>query len=244
MNTRLLLAILSVVALASCSTAYKAQTPDDVYYSPAKPQDEYVQVETQKERESYRTEEYYAPDDRYLRWKVRNRNRWSTFDDYSSNDFYYGQSVYAYNRPWGNYWNSYWSWNNYYNPYCNRVIVINPKTNTLVYNKIRSYTPGTYNNTSYNNNNNRNTKLNQGSYRPTGTYNNSNSNSLGNSLKKVFSNGNSNNSNSERPVRTYTPSTPSSNSNSNSGSSNSSSGSSGSGGSGGGGGTTRPNRGG
>ena len=75
MNSRLLLAVLSVAALSSCSTAYKAQTPDDVYYSPPKTQpaqDDYVRVETEKERNTYQyNEDRYTSDDRYLRWKVR-----------------------------------------------------------------------------------------------------------------------------------------------------------------------------
>src|SRR6516165_9522617 len=114
MNTRFLLAICSVAALASCSTTYKATTPDDVYFSPAQ--------------------------DSYLRWKVRNPQRWSTFDDYDYQWYAYNNPMtygyYGY-QPWGVYWNSYWSWNSYYNPYCNHVIVVNPKTNATVFNKLR-----------------------------------------------------------------------------------------------------------
>src|SRR2546423_848075 len=247
MNTRFLLAIFSLAALSSCSTAYKAQTPDDVYYSPAKPQAEYVKTETPKDREAYRYEssnDYYSPDDRWLRWKVRDRQRWSTFDDYDYQFNGYNEvwsyntyNAYSYNRPWGNYWNSYWTWNSYYNPYCNKVIVVNPKTNATVYNKIRTYTPGTYNNTTYNNRNvTRPVKLSAGSYSPNNSYNNGNSNSLGNSIRKIFSNSNNNSSSTpssnDRPVRTYTPpSNSSSSSPSSSGSSGSSGGSSGGGGS-------------
>ena len=45
MNSKILLLALFVAALSSCTTAYKTgQTPDDVYYSPARPQgEEYVQ---------------------------------------------------------------------------------------------------------------------------------------------------------------------------------------------------------
>jgi hypothetical protein len=247
MISRILPAVITIALLSSCSTAYRAQTPDDVYYSPARPQEEYVRVETQKERDAYRYEEENV-DDRYLRWKVRNRNRWSGFDDYS-NDWYdyrygYNNSYYTWNRPY--YWQNYWSWNAGYNPYCGRVIIVNPKNNAPVYNSVvRTYRPGTYN-TTYNNSNNSNTKFktSPGTYRSSGSYNNSNnSGSLGNSIKKVFNNSNnnsSNNSNSDsRPTRTYSP--PTNNSSSNSSGSGSGSGSSGSGS---GGGVSRPSRGG
>jgi hypothetical protein len=244
MNSRIILAVLTIAVLSSCSTAYKAQTPDDVYYSPARPQEEYVRVETQKDRNDYQPADDVYSEDRYLRWKVRNRTRWSSFDDYTYYDLYdyrYTNGVY-WNRN-NYYWNSYWSWNNYYNPYCTRVIAVNPKYNPVAYNQVRSYTPGTYKTSYSNSNNTYRPKTSPGVYRSTGSYNNSNSSSLGSSIKKVFSNsGNSNNNSSypsdSRPNRTYTPS-PSNNSSS-SGSSSSSSGSS----SGSGGGVSRPSRGG
>jgi uncharacterized membrane protein YgcG len=245
MNSRIILAVLTIATLSSCSTAYKAQTPDDVYYSPAKPQEEYVRVETQKDRDAYYDEGY--SEDRYLRLKVGNRTRWSVYDDYANNWYDYRYGSISYNPYWstGSYWNNYWSWNRGYNPYCNQVIVVNPK-NPVAYNQVRNYTPGTYK-SSYNNSNNAiRTKTSPGVYRPTGSYNNSNSNSstLGNSFKKVFSNSNSSNNNSSsdsRPSRTYTP--PANNSSNNNSSNSSSSGSSGSS-SGSGGGVSRPSRGG
>jgi uncharacterized membrane protein YgcG len=242
MNSRIILSVLTVATLTSCSTAYKAQTPDDVYYSPARPQEEYVRVETQKDRDAYYDEGY--SEDRYLRWKVRNRTRWSVYDDYAYNwhDYRYGNIVY--NPFWntGSYWNNYWYWNRSFNPYCGNVIVVNPK-NPVAYNQVRNYTPGTYK-TPYNNSNNAmRVKTSPGTYRPTGSYNNNNRSSnttLGNSIKKVFSNSNNNSNGSSqgdsRPNRTYTPSNSSSNSSSGS--------SSGSSGGGGGGGVSRPSRGG
>src|SRR5688572_4789854 len=105
-----------LVVFASCTTAYKTgQTPYDVYYSPSRPQEEYVRVQEKDDR-SYRNEEEYY-DDRYLRMKVRNR-RWSTLDDgfgyYSYNPYFnsYHNNYLYYNSPWSNY--SYW--NHYYNP--------------------------------------------------------------------------------------------------------------------------------
>src|SRR6476659_1833794 len=174
MNTRLLLAISSVAALVSCSTSYKAQTPDDVYFSPARPAAETVKKETNQQQEAkkqdqYKYDDYYTSEDRYLRWKVRDPQRWSTFDDYDYQWYAYNNSInynyYNYSRPWGTYWNSYWTWNSSYNPYCHKVIVVNPKTNSTVYNKIRTYTPGTYNNTTYNRTNGtRSVKVSQGAY--------------------------------------------------------------------------------
>ncbi|HEX2534500.1 MAG TPA: hypothetical protein VHK69_12230, partial [Chitinophagaceae bacterium] len=83
------LPLLSLAFLASCTSAYKTgQTPDDVYYSPTRPQDAYVHTETRQDRqerkyESDRRDDRYDEDyyyDRYLRMKIRNRSRWSTID--------------------------------------------------------------------------------------------------------------------------------------------------------------------
>jgi len=240
MNTRFLLAICSVATLASCSTSYKAQTPDDVYFSPPKGNGATTtKTETQPTQQAA-TSEYYPAQDSYLRWKVRDPQRWSTFDDYDYQWYAYNNPAVTYGyygyQPWGVYWNSYWTWNSYYNPYCNKVIVVNPKTNTTVFNKLRTYTPGTYNNTTFNNSNrsSKPAKVSLGSYSPNNTYNNGN-NSFGTTIKKIFSNSGSSSSSGDRPVRSYSPS-----------SSGSSGGSSGGGRSsgGGGGGVSRPGRGG
>src|SRR5436190_21477494 len=105
MQRQILLLAITAAALSSCTTAYKTgQTPDDVYYSPARPQDEYVRVE-KKEQQQYRSNDDYY-DDRYLRMKVQNRNRWSDLDDW----YYYG------NRYTYSYYNSN-NWNNPWTPY-------------------------------------------------------------------------------------------------------------------------------
>ncbi len=112
-KTILLLAVFAAI-LTSCSTSYKTgQTPDDVYYSPSRPQqeDEYVQSE-KKDEQQYKNDEYY--DDRYLRMKVRNRSRWSDLDNW----YYYDKYSTSYNYYYGSYHNPYNSWNYYYNPYC------------------------------------------------------------------------------------------------------------------------------
>lgn len=117
MKLNLLIGAVLLVSISSCSTAYRSgQTPDDLYYSPGRVQDEYVRVEKNDDR-YYDGDEYY--EDRYLRMRVQNRYQWSVLDDY------YFNSPYSYNYYGGaflgssfnNPWSSYHMWNNYYNPY-------------------------------------------------------------------------------------------------------------------------------
>ncbi len=242
---------LTVAALSSCTSAYKTgQTPDDVYFSPGREEkaQEYVQLQERDDR-YYRGSDYY--EERFLRMRMQNRYRWSALDDYYFNNTY-AYNAYGYYQNWYSPWNSYYAWNTYYNPYYGGIhcypgtIIIKdpqrytPPSRAIAFNP-NSYVPNSSNrvtgsrslNNSYNNTNST-------------RYNNSNSNrsSLGESVRKIFSNSNSNsgnynsnNSNNSTPTRSYTPS--SSNS-SNSGSRSSSSG--GSSGGGGGGTTTRPPR--
>jgi len=249
MKRQILLLAITAAALSSCTTAYKTgQTPDDVYFSPTRPQDEYVRVE-EKEEPRY-DEEYY--DDRYLRMKVHNRTQWNTLDDWYSYERY-GYSYNPYYHNYGYYYNPYTSWNYYYNPYCrNNVIAYYPGQTGhpgQVYvaqnvPKPRSFNLASYTNTNYNNANS-NVKMNtykKGVSKP--VYNNRNTNDgFSNTLKLIFNSGNNNSSNSSYspPSRSYSPS---SSSPSSSSSSSGSSGSSGSGSSSGGGGATRPSRGG
>jgi uncharacterized membrane protein YgcG len=248
MKSRFLLFVLAVVALSSCSTYKSGQTPDDVYYSPERESAEYAEIRQSNTSGRYRSYEYDDADDRWLRMRVRNPYRWNAFDDYDWN-IYSGWSN-NWNNPysysWNNYWHGYYTWNSWYNPYCRNVIVVNPKTNPAAYNKVRTFSLGSYTNTNYANSNSviRNSK---GVYSPgRSTYNNNNSynnnNTLGTSIRKVFQGNNSGNGNNsytpssnDRPSRSYTPSN-----NSSSGSSSSSS----SGGSSSGGGVSRPGRGG
>jgi hypothetical protein len=258
MTLRIILpAIIGIAAFSSCATAYRTgQTPDDVYYSPARQGAAYATMDQQRDgRGSYQQgnnrSDYYSYDDRWLRMRVMNRNRWSAFDDYDWNDWRYNSWSYNSYSPygWNNYWNSYYRWNSWYNPYCGGIIVVNPKTNPNVYTKVRNFSLNSYTNTNYNTANNSPTRgkgirLGSGS-----GYNNSNSNSgLGSSIRKVFGGSGSSRdsyyspgSSGDRPSRTYTPSSSSSSPSSRS-SGSSSSGSSGS--SGGGGGVSRPSRGG
>ena len=246
MKRQILLLAITAAALSSCTTAYKTgQTPDDVYYSPARPHDEYVRVD--EDDDKYRNDDEYY-DDRYLRMKVQNRSRWDILNDWYSYDRYgyrYNNYGYGYNNYYGSYWNPYTSWNYYYNPYSpNTVIVVNPKVPSTLNNNVR---PRNFNLSSYTNNNynNANNKVVNGNPKPgvvsRPVYNNSNRGSLSNTIKQIFSGGNNNSNNNSYspPSRNYSPS---SSTGSSSGSSGSSSG--GSSGSGSSGGVTRPTRGG
>ncbi len=175
---------LAMVALSSCSVYRSGQTPDDVYYSPGPSQeDSYMTVDNTRKGRSYGRYDNTNPDDNYLRMRVRDRYRWSAFDNYSTlNDWqynggYYGMynpyysgigynmmgynmgmgfGPYGYYNPWSfnSYWNSYYHWNSYYNPYCPGIIVGSYKTNPVVYNSVRNFNMATYNNnTGYNNRN-------------------------------------------------------------------------------------------
>lgn len=149
MNTKILLLALVVVALSSCSTAYKmGQTPDDVYFSPAKEQkeEEYVNVEDRQDR--YRGERYNSynnspynnsyddfysyRNDRMLRMSIGNRMRLSAFDDYYWNDGYNSWKYNNYGYTLNNPWNSYHYWNNFYNPYT-RFNMYNPYYSNAYY---------------------------------------------------------------------------------------------------------------
>jgi len=128
----LLLVLSSAAALTSCSTAYRSgQTPDDVYYSPSRPQgEEYVDVERQQGRYDDRANQGYNNyeqaydnyrDDRFLRMSVGNPMRLSAYNDFS---MYYGGlgfNTWRYNNFYNMGYNSPWSglsyWNSFYNPY-------------------------------------------------------------------------------------------------------------------------------
>lgn len=231
MKSPLLLLAFTALLFTSCTTAYKTgQTPDDVYYSPARPQDEYKEAESKNERKYRYDDDYY--DDRYLRMKVRNRNRWSDLDNW----YYYDRYSIGYNYYFGTFNNPFNAWNYYYNPYCCCVnnfnyVFINPKTPAAPPVVKRHFNLAGYNNTATNNNNTGLLKTrNNTTARPVYNNTNSNNNSLSNKVRTIFSNDNSGSGSS----RTYSPSSSGSSGGSSRGSS------SGSGGSGGG--VSRPGR--
>jgi uncharacterized membrane protein YgcG len=235
MRSAILLLVLSGAILGSCTSAYKTgQTPDDVYFSPERPQDKYVAVKDDENR--YQGDDYYY-DDQYLRMKVHNRMMWSDLDDPY---FYNPRYSYSYYNNWSNPWSPYTYWNYYYNPYCSPVIYT-PKT-VIASNHPRVFNLNTYNNAQLANNNYTNPKgsLNNNSYNYSSKparivgytpSNNNSSSGAGNFLRNIFNSSSNNNSSSG-----------SSNSSFSSGSRSSSSGSGSSGSSGGGGGGSAPGR--
>ncbi len=123
MKLRLLLLGCVAAGLYSCSSTYRStQTPDDVYYSPARE----IRATTEDQYE-----DYTSNDDRYLRMKAHNYNRWATLDDYSYwydsryyNNYYAYQGYGFYPTPGlGYYYSPYSSW---YYPYCTVVYYKNP----------------------------------------------------------------------------------------------------------------------
>jgi len=230
MKSAILLLALTTAAFTSCTTAYKTgQTPDDVYFSPARPQDEYVQTEKEDDRQYSYSDEYY--DDRYLRMKVRNRYRWNDLNDW----YYYERYGFGHNYYYGSYYNPYNSWNYYYNPYCccyGNNHYSNPKN--ISYTppvKPHSFNLAGYTNSNYNTGNAKSAKT--SGIHP--VYNNSNNNSnsnngkgLSNTIRNILrSNDNSNSGSSgssgNSGSRTYNPSSSSSSNNSSSSSSSGSS---------------------
>lgn len=213
MKSAILLLALSAIVFSSCTTAYKSgQTPDDVYYSPARMQDEYVETENRNERKYRNSDDYY--EDRYLRMKVQNHNRWNDLDDWYGSERRYRYTVFNNYGLYNNPWNPHTYWNSNYNPYYTQCF-IGSNIKTVAYTKPRTFNLNTYTPTTTNN------QPSSNKYRNTNTYTesrNSNSNS-GNALRDIF---NGNNSSSGSKVNTS----------SNSGNSNNSSGSTSSGSSG------------
>ncbi len=226
MKSKILLLAVVVALFSSCTTAYKTgQTPDDVYFSPARPQqsEEYVQRDKRSDASKYNNvDEYY--EDQYLRMKVRNRNLWSDLNDPFYNSYRYNYSAYNCNCL-GNPWTPASYWNNHFNPYYQGTVIVSPQT-TVRYSGPRTFnlnsyndkelTNGTYSNpkfigsgSGYSNSNNNNTYTSPRN-------SNSNNNNSGNILRDIFGGGNNNNNSSGN------------NSNNNSSSSSSSSSSSGS----------------
>ncbi len=203
MRSSILLLVLSAIVLGSCTSAYKTgQTPDDVYFSPQRSQNEYVDVKDNDNRYNGSDDQYY--EDEYLRMKVHNRLVWSQLDDYYYSPGYnYG---YYNSLDWNNPWSGSTYWNYYYNPYCSPVFITS-KT-SMVYNHPRVFNLNTYTNNQTTSSNYSRSKNGSGTYnngfntynRPVrmvgvGSSNNSGS-STGNFLRNIFNSGSSNNNNS------------------------------------------------
>ena len=211
MYTKTLLLALSVAAFSSCSTAYKSgQTPDDVYYSPTRVEEENSNNDREERRDQTT---YQSNEDWQVRMAIRDR-RWRDLDDYS-----YNNSPYNYCYCQCNHYTGY-----YYNPYFYPSPIYNVKVNTVKLNN----TPRMVNLNAYHNYNVAvaNRKTSGTTWINPSRYNNSNSNNsnrgLGNTIRRVI-----------EPKRTTTTSTnddrsytPTNNNNNNSSSSSSTSSSS------------------
>ena len=139
MKTKHLLYLLSIVALCSCSSAFRTgQTPDDVYYSPAPPPPvEYVTTDNQQDRDRYSYNNTFNSEDLAIRRGINDpRYRSSISLDlgygYSPYD-YYGSSLYA---PYTPYYSPYGS---FYNPYSYTGVTFYP--HGYNYNYYGAYSP-------------------------------------------------------------------------------------------------------
>jgi hypothetical protein len=219
----LLLSTIALTVLSGCSTAFKSgQTPDDVYYSPAREVSPAKEDELTKQQQEEYQEYISSQDDRYLRMKVAHRNRWSSIDDY---DYWYDSRYdfgcsntynhYSYSNPWNPSWGisigsgygrrgyGSYGWNN---PLYTVVYYGSPKFSgggSTSGSNISAFRNKNYSNENY------------GFKDPkTGAFipNNGNSN-FGNLLKRVFSSStsgsNGNTTSYDRPARTFNNSTPS-----------------------------------
>ena len=182
MKINFLLLIIITAAISSCSTSYKTgQTPDDVYYSPARLQTDNVRREDDNKNVQDNSV-YTSPDDRYIRRRVHNR-RYRRYDD-------------GYNYPYG-YNNGY---NNYPPVYGNPKLGATQNTSQPRKTNLGAYKPNT---TAPDSAKRFNPKLgsqnNTGTTNPVRTFGNpgnsssNNGSAVGNLIRRVFSGDNSSN---------------------------------------------------
>ena len=215
MKTKHLFLLGIIAAFSSCSSAYRiGQTPDDVYFSPASPQNNYVTSNNQQNKDTYAYNNTYNSEHLAIRRGIGNpryRNNISLDFGYGYNPYdYYGSSFY---NPYSSFYNPYtytgvtfypynYNYNNsYYSPYYNNYyppVYYIPKSGGAVsnYSGPRKYNMGVYNN---------NTNANPVYTHPAQpTTTNSvpvrtfktqptNTSGVGNFIRRVFSGGNSSN---------------------------------------------------
>lgn len=191
MFSKILLSGLIITAAASCSTAYKSgQTPDDVYYSPARPA--VIVEEKVDNRPDTRNEgRYYSYRDRQILMGIYDP-RWRYFnDDYHS---FYDPYRYGYNC--GYYYNPYY----YPSPvFISGAAIINPKNRTP-----RMANLGSYN---YSNMVVVNPKAGSSErVRSTRVYNNNNSDKYIRRVMPPAQNNSNNSFRNENNTRSYNPS--------------------------------------
>ena len=181
MKINFLLAALATTTIMSCSTSYKTgQTPDDVYYSPARLQTDNVRRDDDNKKVRDNSV-YTTPDDRYIRRRVHNQ-RYRRYDD--RYDYPYGYS------------------NGYNNGY---PVYTNPKTNTTQNTSqprktnLGAYSPNTTTPDSVKSYNPKSGNINTSPTNPVRTFGSGNSSTnngsaLGNLIRRIF-NGDSNSNN-------------------------------------------------
>ena len=213
MKQTIFTALLTVGLLTGCSGVYQSvQTPDDLYYSPAK---EVVKKESDQvsNKENQEYQEYVSSnEDRYLRMKAHNYDYWSSLDDYSYwNDArysYYNASLnpyYFYNPYILGYYDSfsfgfgygmfnnpyYFGWNPFYHSYFNNyygggwynpVYIVSGYKNPVV---ARSSASGS-NIYAFQNKTYNNSNNGSGNYFRPGAVANTNTNSFGRLVRTVF----------------------------------------------------------
>jgi hypothetical protein len=226
--------IIAASLLTACSSVYRTgQTPDDLYYSPAKEVVAKVKP-ADKPQEEY--QEYVnSSEDRYLKMKAHNYNYWNSLDDYSywndSRYSYYNSiwspySYYSYNSSffgfyglggnpyllgWNPFFNSYyygWGWSS--GGWYSSAYIVNSYKNPTLRRTTGAANIFAYQNRTYSNNNNASNIFAPGSIANTST------NNFGTLVRRVFTpasnnnnNNNNNNSTWNSPVRvqsnSYTP---------------------------------------
>lgn len=182
MKVNFLLLTIITAAITSCSSSYKTgQTPDDVYYSPARLQTDNVRRDENKNVQDNSV--YSTPEDRYIRRRIHNR-RYRVYDD-------------RYNYPYG-YNNGY---NSGYPIYTNPKTSTPPNTSQPRKTNLGAYTPNSTASDSLKVFNPKlGTQNNSGTTNPVrtfGTPNNSSNNGsgVGNFIRRVFSGGDNNSNN-------------------------------------------------
>ena len=203
MKTKYLIIALSVATFSSCSTAYKAgQTPDDVYYSPARVMENENKTEKQNEIR------YTTAVDYEIKMGIRDY-RWRDF----RNDYEYRNSPYNYATSLT------YNYGYYYNPYYYPWAIYTGKStsSTPINTMPRMINLKAY--TGYNpkvasgKSTGMVTWANQSSQ-----YNNSNRSSTPAEGRQIFIPKNNNTSSSSNDTRSYTPASNSSSDNGSSGS--------------------------
>ncbi|MBA3674700.1 MAG: hypothetical protein H0W75_07045 [Chitinophagaceae bacterium] len=210
MKTNFLLFAIIIATISSCSTSYKTgQTPDDVYYSPARY--DYDSVRTERRDNTV----YDNSEDREIRRRVYNRRNRRYDDTYERSNYPYGNN----NYPYGN---------NYPPVYTNPKYGTTPNTSQPRKTNLGGYSTTTATDSvSY-----RSGKPGSTGSTPLRTFGNSNNSSsdnksgLGSFIKRVFSsdgsynNGSIYNSNSSSPSRTFNTGSNNANSSNNSNNTN------------------------